>query len=449
MTATQITCDFGDSSGNPLVGYVRVTLDSPLDNATTEFEPVSSTTNLVAGACTLNLAPSDTAGVTYKFEVRSTANGTDVAARVPFHAIVPASATPIPFVSLTPTGVSLAGLENSLSAITNRLYNSSTFWAQVRTNLFSVQGTYNGTVTYSQGMIVYYQGGSYLYTNTVAGAGHAPTVGGSNAYWQIIAAQGSTGSGNVGDDSPYDPTGWDGSLQSPSKNAVRDKIETLATQAQLSGLLVNATLTAPVLAADPVATDRTSKIPSTTWVQNLVDTIRAQLLPVGICATFPATAVPSYWVPLDGRTLNRTTYAALFAILGTAFNTGGEAGTVFRLPDWRGRVVVGMDNISAVQGAAGRIAGAWASTLGGNAGEENHVLTTPEMPSHSHTPPAAGTSPSYLTYVSAGGAGYIATAGSPGLAYQFGSPTATAGSGTAHNNIQPSIAMVPMIFAGV
>jgi hypothetical protein len=35
----------------------------------------------------------------------------------------------------------------------------------------------------------------------------------------------------------------------------------------------------------------------------------------------------------DGSAISRTTYAALFAVIGTTFNTGGEAGTEFRVPN--------------------------------------------------------------------------------------------------------------------
>jgi len=50
---------------------------------------------------------------------------------------------------------------------------------------------------------------------------------------------------------------------------------------------------------------------------------------------------PQGWLLCDGSAVSRTTYAGLFAVLGTTFNHGGEAGTDFRLPDRRGRVALG------------------------------------------------------------------------------------------------------------
>jgi microcystin-dependent protein len=79
------------------------------------------------------------------------------------------------------------------------------------------------------------------------------------------------------------------------------------------------------------------------------------------------------WLKCDGRSVSRTTYADLFAIIGTSF--GSSSGTTFNLPDCRGRVL----------GTLGQGAGLTNRTLGQNAGEETHTMTTAEMPAHTHT----------------------------------------------------------------
>jgi hypothetical protein len=43
------------------------------------------------------------------------------------------------------------------------------------------------------------------------------------------------------------------------------------------------------------------------------------------------------WLLCDGSVVSRTTYASLFAVIGTGYNTGGEAGTDFRLPSFTDR----------------------------------------------------------------------------------------------------------------
>lgn len=66
---------------------------------------------------------------------------------------------------------------------------------------------------------------------------------------------------------------------------------------------------------------------------------------VGVSLDYGGTTAPNGFVLAYGQTVSRSTYSALFAKYGTTYNTGGEAGTDFRLPDLRGRVVAGKDNM--------------------------------------------------------------------------------------------------------
>lgn len=68
-----------------------------------------------------------------------------------------------------------------------------------------------------------------------------------------------------------------------------------------------------------------------------------------------ASTVQSGWLECNGSVKVRATYPALFAAIGTSYNTGGEAGTDFRLPDLRGSFVRGWDNGRGVD--AGRTIG--------------------------------------------------------------------------------------------
>jgi microcystin-dependent protein len=88
-------------------------------------------------------------------------------------------------------------------------------------------------------------------------------------------------------------------------------------------------------------------------------------------------------VLLQGQTVPRTgIYADLFAKWATTFNTGGEAGTDFRLPDARGRALVAVGTNAAI------------NTMGGNDGLlvanrrgllHRHTPHTHVNPAHSHT----------------------------------------------------------------
>jgi microcystin-dependent protein len=83
-----------------------------------------------------------------------------------------------------------------------------------------------------------------------------------------------------------------------------------------------------------------------------------------------------------GQTLPRATYPDLFAVVGTTYNTGGEAGTVFRLPDLRGRTVAGIDNMGGID--AGRLD--IANSSGTVVGSQYVILTSAQsgLPAHSH-----------------------------------------------------------------
>lgn len=95
-------------------------------------------------------------------------------------------------------------------------------------------------------------------------------------------------------------------------------------------------------------------------------------VPAGVIAMFGAAAAPAGWLLCDGTAVSRTTYAALFAVIGTTFGVG-DGSTTFNLPDLRGRFPLG-------KAAAGT-----GSTLGGTGGTLEHTHTGP---SHTHTGPS-------------------------------------------------------------
>lgn len=80
-------------------------------------------------------------------------------------------------------------------------------------------------------------------------------------------------------------------------------------------------------------------------------------LPVGALIEFAIDTDPSTLdiraLECDGSTVSEVTYADLFAVLGTKWNTGGEPGGEFRLPDWRGKFVRGFDNGAGID--SGRV----------------------------------------------------------------------------------------------
>src|SRR5262249_17960227 len=87
---------------------------------------------------------------------------------------------------------------------------------------------------------------------------------------------------------------------------------------------------------------------------------------------WPTATAPTGWVLCDGAAISRTTFAALFAVIGTTYGVG-DGSTTFNVPNCKGRIPVGFDSGQTEFNA-----------LGKTGGEKVHTLTTAEMPVHNH-----------------------------------------------------------------
>lgn len=151
----------------------------------------------------------------------------------------------------------------------------------------------------------------------------------------------------------------------------------------------------------------------------------APKVPTGTVFQFAGSSAPAGYLLCYGQAVSRTTYAALFAVVGTTYGVG-DGSTTFNVVDMRGRGAIGLDNMGGT--SANRVTNAQADTLGGNAGAETHTLTTTEMPAHSHD---IG---NYITDVPLTGGGQRFHDSYTGVSSN------SAGGGAAHNNMQPYIA---------
>lgn len=169
----------------------------------------------------------------------------------------------------------------------------------------------------------------------------------------------------------------------------------------------------------------------------------------------PQMPIPSGWLLANGQVVSRTTYADLFEVCGTRYNTGGEAGTDFRVPNRCGRVAIGMDNMGA--GANNVVTAAAADTAGGTGGVESVALSTNELPGHVHATGEhihLGPGGKYFTVQTMGSAGQsvgvISAQNTADNSQVTGglsgsSNTGSAGGGAAHANMQPWIAFPILI----
>jgi microcystin-dependent protein len=96
-------------------------------------------------------------------------------------------------------------------------------------------------------------------------------------------------------------------------------------------------------------------------------------MPAGSVQMYAGSTAPSGWLSCDGTAVSRTTFADLFAVLGTTYGSG-DGSTTFTLPNMKGRVPVGLDSAQTEF-----------DVLGESGGAKTHTLSTTEIPSHSHT----------------------------------------------------------------
>lgn len=92
-----------------------------------------------------------------------------------------------------------------------------------------------------------------------------------------------------------------------------------------------------------------SKITSNT-LGNLMNTISSmmkntrylykQMTPIGSISAYGGTSAPSGWLLCQGQAVSRTTYSALFSVIGTNFGAGNGS-TTFNIPDLRGEFLRG------------------------------------------------------------------------------------------------------------
>lgn len=432
---TVVNCDIRDSLGQPLVGYIRVTLDWWLADGGQSYTTVPAQVPLVAGVASLTLEPSEIARVTYVFDIYRTGSPDTLVQS--FRATVPDSLTPISLNELAPTGVTRDAQSSAIGAITRRIYADADFWDAVRVNVFPQKGAYSPTAWYRAGDVVFWNGGSYVNLSVLSTQGVPPS---NTTVWQQWAAQGTVGSGTSGNNNPYDATGWDGQLDAPSRNAVRDIIETLATKTEVNArVLANgATLTNASIGDTVPLSDNSARVAYTSWVQSLVAQVDQASVPIGTIAQYAGSSAPSRWILCDGRAISRTTFSALFGILGTAYGAGNGS-TTFNIPDLRGRVAVGTDS-TALQGAANRIPGA---TLASGGGARETTLAANNLPAHSH--PSAGTG--FFVQQAAGTIAITNTGGTiHGVQSNTGNNTT---SSTPVGLLQPYLTVNHIIYAGV
>ena len=159
----------------------------------------------------------------------------------------------------------------------------------------------------------------------------------------------------------------------------------------------------------------------------------------GFILAFGVAAPPSGWLACNGSAVSRTTYSALYALIGTTYGAGNGSST-FNVPDLRGRTLIGTDGLAA---------GSFTANLGsldnagGVGGAQNHTLTTAEMPAHTHA--QEGQSACGHDNCNGGWAASIYMHRASSNSKNTINNITSTGGGGSHNNVQPSMAVSYLI----
>jgi len=101
----------------------------------------------------------------------------------------------------------------------------------------------------------------------------------------------------------------------------------------------------------------------------------------GIIVPWSSSTIPSGFLNCDGAAVSRTTYAALFAVIGTNYGSG-DGSTTFNVPDLTDRTAVGKSPSKSQFSTGGANEVTSSGNVTGSTGDT--ALAVPTIASHNH-----------------------------------------------------------------
>jgi microcystin-dependent protein len=212
----------------------------------------------------------------------------------------------------------------------------------------------------------------------------------------------------------------------------------------------NSSVTTPKIATAAVTTP---KIADANVTEAKLDaTLVSKIAMAGEIKIWPGITAPTGWFFCYGQSLLRASYPALFSAIGTTY--GAADGTHFNVPDLRGRVVAGKDDMGGTSAFRLTVVG---GTLGSSGGVETRTLVTENLPPYTPAGSVAITDPGHqhpginpykaggsaaggqISPVSGAGGGSVPIeSATTGITAAF-TGTAQGGTSTAFGVVQPTI----------
>jgi microcystin-dependent protein len=165
--------------------------------------------------------------------------------------------------------------------------------------------------------------------------------------------------------------------------------------------------------------------------------IGIQGINTGLIIPWSESSIPSGFLECDGTAVSRSTYAALFAVVGTNYGVG-DGSTTFNVPDLKDRVCQHKSPTKVFASTGGANTVSATGNISGTIG--NTTLSTPLIASHSHPMTAGSNRDGAQGTGSAPG-----NSGSTGGGSAHDHPASGTFTGDATSVLQPYMALVYII----